>query len=142
MKRAGLLILVLALSAFLGIALLVVARLSDRLSDLESQIEDSDSRSEAVEELRPTIDALESKLEVIEDLESRMGLLESKVEDIAATLPSLEEEPEPAEKPEVSMPQENAGPQSQTGAGGAQPLTRAECEIAGWQWNENANVCD
>jgi hypothetical protein len=30
----------------------------------------------------------------------------------------------------------------QSNVAGPQPLTRPECEKAGSQWNENANVCE
>jgi len=45
--------------------------------------------------------------------------------------------------PETSIPEREAEPGSQPSApAGSQPLTKAECDQAGRQWNENANVCD
>jgi TolA-binding protein len=122
---------------------------------LKSSLGTLKAKIEEVEGAVSQIDDFESKLEVIEDLESRMGLMESKVEGIEANLPSLgeEQEPRPAEpehlipeertepRVETPMPQE-AAPQTPAGAAGAQPLTKAECDEAHRQWNENALICD
>lgn len=101
-------------------------------------------------------------------LSKRLGDLESKIE---ATLESPKAEPglagppgpkgEKGDKgdkgdpgpqagfgpqgptPETSIPEQDAEPDSQLSApASSQPLTKAECDQAGRQWNENANVCD
>jgi len=137
---------------------------NDAVEELKSSIGKLEAKLEEVEDTVSRIEDFEAKIEAIEDLESRMGLLESKLEGIGA-LPSLEEAPEPAgelgpaaepaaepgplapEGPpqpasEAPIPQEAGTDSKATEAAGSQPLTKAECEKASWQWNENANVCD